>query len=58
MVDYQKLYSIIYNAATDAVNELKENNYCKALEILILAQQTTEGIYICADEEEADNINS
>ena len=58
MVDYQKLYSIIYNAATDAVNELKENNYCKALEILILAQQTTEEIYICADEEETDNINS
>lgn len=51
MVDYQKMYSALYNAVTDAVEELEENNYCKALSILILAQQQTEEMYITAEEE-------
>ena len=56
MVNYQKLYSTIYNAVTDAIEELKEARYCKAMEILILAQQTTEEMYICADDERAGNV--
>ena len=51
MVDYQKMYSILFNAITDAVNEMEENKFCKALEILILAQQTTEAMYITAEDE-------
>lgn len=56
MVNYQKLYSTIYNAVTDAIEEMKETRYCKAMEILILAQQKTEEMYITADDEKEGNI--
>ena len=57
MVDYKKMYFKLFNAITDAIEEIKEiqekgeDNYCKAIEILILAQQKTEEMYIEADGE-------
>ena len=48
MVDYEKLYSILFNAITDAIGEMEENRFCKALEVLILAQQKNRGyVYHC-----------
>ena len=57
MVDYKKMYFKLFNAITDAIEEIKEiqekgeDNCCKAIEILILAQQKTEEMYIEADGE-------
>ena len=47
MPDYEKLYHILFNAATDAVEKLPEG---EARDILISAQQKCEEIYI--EEEE------
>ena len=49
MPDYQKMYFILFNAITDAVESMKQQNYGAAKKILILAQQETEEIYVCAE---------
>ena len=49
MPDYKKMYTILFNAATDAVEQLGQQNYGTAKERLILAQQQAEEIYM--DEE-------
>ena len=46
MVDYQKLYTIIFNAVTDALNALDEQNAGQAKEILRTAQQAAEERYM------------
>ena len=43
MPDYETLYHIMFNAATDAIRLLPD---CKAKELLIKAQQECEDIYI------------
>ena len=52
MQDYQKLYTTLFNACTDAVAELEQMNFGTAKAILIRAQQQTEELYISAGEEE------
>ena len=49
MPDYKKMYTILFNAATDAVEQIGQKNYGTAKERLILAQQQAEEIYM--DEE-------
>ena len=49
MPDYQKMYFTLFNAITDAVESMKQQNYGEAKKILILAQQEAEEIYICAE---------
>lgn len=51
MVDYQKLYSKLFNAITDALEQLSRQNIGSARDILIRAQQEAEEIYL---EEETE----
>ena len=46
MPDYQKLYSLLFNACTDAIVQLEQHNYGLAKELLIAAQQQAEEQYI------------
>lgn len=49
MPDYQKMYCVLFNAITDAIEEMGRN-VDTAKERLILAQQLTEEIYIRTEE--------
>lgn len=49
MPDYQKMYAILFNAMTDAIENMEDANYGTAKEILIQAQQKTEELYIDAE---------
>ncbi len=51
MPNYEKMYYRLFNAATNAVEALAENNYGKAKEILIEAQRAAEEAYLNAEEE-------
>ena len=53
-MDYEKLYHVMFNAATDAVRMLEEQNYGLAKEQLRKAQELCEELYINEDTEEAD----
>ena len=46
MPDYQKLYTILFIAITDALEEMGKQNYGPAAEGLKMAQQTTEELYM------------
>ena len=50
MPDYQKMYTTLFNAITDAIESIQQHNYGAAKEILIQAQQETEELYIRAEE--------
>ena len=50
MPDYQKMYTTLFNAITDAVKSIQDGNFGIAKEILTKAQQVTEELYI-SDEE-------
>lgn len=49
MPDYQKMYTTLFNAITDALEEIEKQNIGLAREQLMAAQQKTEEIYICAE---------
>ena len=46
MPDYQKMYLLLFNAITDALKEIENQNYGKAAELLRKAQAAAEDIYI------------
>ena len=48
MTDYQKMYTTLFNAVTDAVEKMEAQNYGNAKALLIAAQQRAEEIYITA----------
>ena len=48
--DYRKLYTLLFNAVTDAVEELEALNIGAAKERLISAQQQAEEQYIESEE--------
>ena len=50
MPDYIKMYTVLFNAITDAMNEL-ECSVENARSTLIAAQQKTEEMYVEANEE-------
>ena len=50
MTDYQKMYSTLFNAITDALEQMDAQNYGEAKETLISAQQKAEEIYINSAE--------
>ena len=50
-MDYQKLYTKLFNAATDALDALEQQNIGTAKEILRTAQQETEELYLSYSEE-------
>ena len=45
-MDFQKMYTTLFNAITDALEQLDAQNYGEAKETLISAQQKAEDIYI------------
>ena len=52
MPDYQKLYTIMFNAATDVLEELDKLNIGAAKQRIREAQSRAEDLYISRDEEE------
>lgn len=50
MADYQKLYTKLFNAATDALEALEQLNVGQARDILRQAQQEAEEEYLSAEE--------
>ena len=49
---YRKMYIQLFNAVTDSLEELQAQNFGRAQEILIAAQQRCEEIYMDAEDEE------
>ena len=45
--DYQKLYSLLFNRITDALEQLEQQNFGIARNLLIQAQQEAEEVYLC-----------
>ncbi len=46
---YQKMYTALFNAVTDALENIEAQNYGDAKDLLIAAQQQAEDIYITAE---------
>ena len=51
MTDYQKMYTLLFNAITDALIQMEKQNYGAAKEILVSAQQGAEELYLSAEDE-------
>ncbi len=50
MVDYKKIYHLLFNTMTDALEKIDDQNYGDARDILIAAQQKAEEIYINSED--------
>ena len=50
MVNYQKLYVLMIDAAEKAIEEIEKQNYGTAKEILIAAEQECEERYLSAPQ--------
>ena len=48
-MDYEKLYHLLFNAITDALKQMEQQNYGSAKDLLITAQQKAEEIYMSAE---------
>ena len=48
MENYQKMYSTLFNAITDVLAQIENQNYGDAKSTLIAAQQKAEEMYITA----------
>ena len=48
-MNYEKLYHLLFNAITDALEQMEQQNYGTAKEALITAQQEAEEIYMSAE---------
>lgn len=51
---YRKMYCLLFNAITTAIEELRKNNYGNAESILIQAQKEAEEEYISNEEKPED----
>lgn len=49
MPDYEKMYHLLFNAITDALEQIEQQNFGSAKDLLITAQQQAEEIYITAE---------
>jgi len=49
MPDYQKLYTLLFNSITDAIELLESYDFLAAKNVLVQAQQKAEDIYIGDD---------
>ena len=49
MANYEKMYSTLFNAITDALEQIEQQNFGSAKDLLIAAQQHNEEIYITAE---------
>mgnify|MGYP004505299755 FL=1 len=50
MEDYKKLYTLLFNAITDALEQLAEGRVPQAQEMLTTAQQDAEELFLSAGE--------
>ena len=50
MPAYQKMYTTLFNAVSDAIERIGSGDYDGAKEILIQGQQKTEEFYITGDK--------
>lgn len=50
IMDYKPLYLLLFNATTDALEQLDAQNYGDARDVLIAAQQKAEEIYINSED--------
>lgn len=48
-MEYEKMYHLLFNAITDALEQIEKQNLGTAKELLISAQQKAEEIYITAE---------
>ena len=46
MPDYEKLYHLLFNAVTDALEQIEQLHYQAAVKLLMDAQRETEELYI------------
>ena len=53
MEDYAKLYHLLFNAITDALEQMNAQNFGSAKETLVSAQQKAEDLYITAENYKA-----
>lgn len=51
---YEKMYAVLFNAITDALEEMDALNFGSAGQILRNAQQKTEDLYCDAEEQEGE----
>ena len=49
MPDYEKMYYLLFNAITDALEQIEQQNFGSAKDLLIAAQQEAEEIYMSAE---------
>lgn len=49
---YRKMYGILFNAVTDCLEQIKQQNFGTAAQILSEAQIRAEELYISAPEDE------
>jgi len=54
MESLPKYYTRLFNAVTDAIEALQNQNYGKARELLIQGQQDAEELYLEEEEETED----
>ena len=50
MANYDKMYSTLFNAITDALEQIEQQNFGSAKDLLIAAQQKAEEIYINSED--------
>lgn len=50
MQDYEKMYYLLFNAATDALEAMRQGFYDAARDMLTSAQQKAEEAYIFSDK--------
>ena len=48
-MNYQKMYTLLFNAITDALKQMESQNLGTAKETLITAQQEAEELYMSAE---------
>ena len=49
---YRKMYYTLFNAVTDALNAMEQQNYGQARALLVAAQQQSEEIFMDSGEDE------
>ena len=49
MPDHEKMYHLLFNAITDALEQIEQQNFGSAKDLLIAAQQEAEEIYMSAE---------
>ena len=49
--DYQKLYTLLFNGITDAIEQIDQKNYGRARDILVDAQIRAEEQFLSEEDE-------